>query len=558
MDVFTIKDLTFIYPQRSRPSLSNISLSIGKGEFIALCGQSGSGKTTLMRLLKPALAPHGEQSGEILYRRNGARISSSEWETEVGFVLQNPENQIVTDKVWHELAFGPENLGWDNETIRVRVAEMASYFGIHSWFRREVKDLSGGEKQLLNLAAVMVMNPKVLLLDEPTSQLDPIAAEDFLDTVRKLNREIGTTVVITEHRLDYLLPEADRILVLDKGRLIVDDTPAAGAARLAEMDHDMFSSMPAVTKAYAMTRAKGLPAGDTAPLDIRQGRKWLEDLLLKGDHSGETAGVRKINEPISPDRTANPTPEEAQASKPALTGKNLWFRYDRNGEDVLRGLNLAVNQGEVFAIVGGNGSGKSTLLKILCGMQKAYRGKIRTFGEQKILMLPQDPQSVFACETVRGELEEMTGDREKIREVADLMAITDLLEAHPYDISGGEQQRTALAKVLLADPDILLMDEPTKGIDNAFKMHIGETLGHLKEQGKTIVLVSHDIEFCALYADRCAMIFDGAITAAGTARKLFSGNRFYTTSCSKMSEEFFDNAVVPQDIAELLELNLKD
>lgn len=532
MDVFEIEDLTFTYPGKKIPSLEKVSFRAGDGQIIALCGESGSGKTTLMRLLKPALSPHGEKQGKIIYYGNDPQ-------TEVGFVMQNPENQIVTDKVWHELAFGPENLGWDNETIRVRVAEMASYFGIQNWFRKDVKELSGGQKQLLNLASVMVMNPKVLLLDEPASQLDPIAAEDFLDTVKKLNREIGTTVIITEHRLDYLLPMADRMMVLDKGKLIIDEEPERGAAKLAEMGHKMFSSMPAVTKAYRKVREKGIGKGDTAPLDIRQGRKWLGSLL-----EGKDIKQRKVEKETA-----------AAKADPALILKDIWFRYERHGDDVLRGLSMKADRGEAFAVVGGNGSGKSTLLKVICESEKAYRGKVRA-GDRRILMLPQDPQSVFACETVRDELSEMTEDEEKVSGMADLMGIGSLMDSHPYDISGGEQQKTALAKVLLKDPDILLMDEPTKGIDNSFKDHIGKIIGKLKKRGKTVIIVSHDIEFCALYADRCAMMFDGILTAEGTARQLFSGNRFYTTACSKMSGEYFDDAVVPDDIAELVEANL--
>lgn len=534
MDIFEIKDLTFTYPGHREPALDHVSFSVQKGSVTALCGSSGSGKTTMMRLLKPALSPHGRKTGEIVYHGGDRQI-------EVGFVLQNPENQIVTDKVWHELAFGPENLGWENEMIRVRVAEMASYFGIQNWFKKEVNDLSGGEKQILNLAAVMVMNPKVLLLDEPTSQLDPIAAEDFLETIRKLNREIGTTVIITEHRLDSVLPEADRMLVLDRGKLIVDDTPAEGAARLAESGHSMFSSMPAVTKAFALVSRSGIKQDENAPLDIRQGRKWLEDLM-----DGRFVTQRRI-----------PDAEGDRKAETVLSLKNIWFRYEKNSEDVLTGLSLEVKQGETFAVVGGNGSGKSTLLKILCGMEKAYRGRMKT-EKQKILMLPQDPQSVFACETVGEELSEMSDDEEKVSHIAKLLGISALMHSHPYDISGGEQQKTVLAKMLLKDPDILLMDEPTKGLDNAFKEHIGKILDELKKKGKTIILVSHDIEFCAGFADRCAMMFDGSLTASGTARKLFSGNRFYTTAVSKMSGDFFENAIVPEDIAELLFENGKE
>ena len=540
MDVFKIEDLTFTYPGRQIPALSNITLKVHKGDFITLCGRSGSGKTTLMRLLKPALAPHGIQSGRIAY-------AGADQEVEVGFVLQNPENQIVTDKVWHEMAFGPENLGWDSETIRMRVAEMVSYFGMQSWFHKEVKELSGGQKQLLNLAAVMVMNPRVLLLDEPTAQLDPIAAADFLDTVARLHREIGTTILITEHRLDYLLPLTERMVVLEKGRLIVDETPAKGTALLAEGRHVMFRSMPAVVQAYAKAREKGLPVGARAPLDIHQGRQWMESLL------GDVPLRRRRMEDAS---SATKHRQDAIGDDMiAVEAKNIWVRYERHGQDVLKGLSCKVHAGECFAIVGGNGSGKSTLLKAVCGVKPPYRGRVRLFG-RRALMLPQDPQSVFGCETVREELEEMTGDAADMQRMAEEMTLSTLLDAHPYDLSGGEQQRLALAKVLLGEPDIVLMDEPTKGMDNAFKDQVGAMIHRLTASGRTVILVSHDIEFCALYADRCAMMFDGVLTTSGTPRHLFAGNHFYTTACSRMSSGCFENAVLPEDIAELLAENL--
>lgn len=544
MEIFSIRNLNFTYPEMEKPALKDINFSVQSGEMITLCGKSGSGKTTLLRLLKPSLEPHGQLDGSIAWQTNEPDMA-------VGFVLQNPENQIVTDKVWHELAFGPENLGWDTQTIRVRVAEMASYFGIQNWFRKNVNELSGGQKQMLNLAAVMVMKPKVLLLDEPTAQLDPITAGAFIDTVRKINDETGVTVILTEHRLDTVLPLSDRMLVLDQGRLIVDDTPEKGAAVLAEEGHPMFRSMPAPVQVYGQVCGRfsdssgvldpkiSVDRDECFPVSIRQGRKWLEKLLE--------------GKPIS---TAQLPSRKRPADGPVLLKmKNVWFRYDKHGEDVIRGLDVEIHQGEIFAVLGGNGTGKSTMLKLLAGIKKPDRGRIvRSCG--RILMLPQDPQSVFASESVLGELAEMTDSEQKIRETAELMEIDKLLQMHPYDLSGGEQQRTALAKLLLADPDVILLDEPTKGMDNAFKDTLGHSFIQLKGQGKTIVLVSHDVEFCGRYADRCAMFFDGNITTAGPSDIFFAGNSFYTTAANRMSAEFFYNAVTPEDLAELIRLNL--
>ena len=252
MECFTLKHLSFAYPQQDKKAVEDLSLTIHAGEFVTLCGPSGCGKTTLLRQLKPALAPHGVLEGEILFENTPVReLTLREQSARIGFVLQNPDNQIVTDKVWHELAFGLESLGFDTPTIRRRVAEMASFFGIETWFYKDVSQLSGGQKQLLNLAAIMAMQPSVLILDEPTSQLDPIAASDFLATVGRINRELGTTVICTEHRLEEVFPYSHRVLVMDEGRLIADGTPAQVGQALKQAGHRMFASMPTPMQVYA-------------------------------------------------------------------------------------------------------------------------------------------------------------------------------------------------------------------------------------------------------------------------------------------------------------------
>ncbi len=571
MGIFEIENLTFTYPGRPKPSLENVSFSVAEGDFVVLCGASGSGKTTLLRLLKPELSPAGSKQGRILYTgkalpENDEPVEGQEPEQiDIGVVLQNPQHQIVTDKVWHELAFGPENLGWSKDVIGVRIAEMAGYFGIQHWFRKEVKDLSGGQKQLLNLAAVMVMNPKVLLLDEPTSQLDPVAAEDFLDAVAKINREMGTTIIITEHRLDYLLSMCDRMLLLDTGKLVVDDLPKPGIYRLAEKQHPMVLSMPAVSRAYlkveqSLSAKQSLPADSrqSVPLDVREGRRWLATLLTDKISTDDLLS-------LGPEEQSTCSSQKLEASSVAVKVKNVWFRYSRHEADVLRGLSMEMYAGETIAVVGGNGSGKSTLLRTICGLGKPYSGKVKTYGK-KVLLMPQDPQSVFASETVEEELQEMVqgdagsrnasgrngNDKEAVLVMAKLLHLEEVLASHPYDISGGEQQRVVLGKILLANPDIVLMDEPTKGMDNSLKRELGNILMQLKQQGKTIVIVSHDIEFCATHADRCAMLFDGKIVSQGTARELFSRNRFYTTACSKMSNGYFEKVITPEDVAYLL------
>ena len=544
---FQIQDLSFSYPTaKGKKSLDGVNLSIEKGEYIVLCGKSGSGKTTLLRQLKSVLAPHGKKTGEILF--NGVtleKVSQRDQSAKIGYVMQNPDDQIVTDKVWHELAFGLESLGCDQKTMRARVAEMACYFGIADWFHKDVATLSGGQKQLLNLASIMAMQPEVLILDEPTSQLDPIAASDFLNTVRKINLELGTTVIITEHRLEDIFPYADRAIVMDGGKVIADDTPRNIGSLLYAQKNDMFAAMPTPVRVFY-----GADGTGNCPLTVREGRTWLS---------------KTYSEPkVSTLPAAEPG---AEIVNPALSLKELWFRYEKDSPDVLRGVSAEVPAGALYAIVGGNGAGKSTTLKAICGICKPYRGKVKVFGKPVekyrsselfggcLAMLPQDPKSLFVKKTIREDLAEMTRDEKKIAEIASICEIETLLDSHPYDLSGGEQQRSALAKVLLTDPKLLLLDEPTKGIDSFFKEKLADILCQLKEKGITIVMVSHDVEFCAKYADMVSMFFDGQILTTDTPRRFFGSNSFYTTAANRMSRHVYSMAVTAEDVAELCRMN---
>lgn len=510
MAQFAIENLTFSYPtDPEHPSLRGVSLQVEQGEYIALCGKSGSGKTTLLRHLKTVLTPHGSRTGSILY--DGAPLDQADLRrqsSEIGFVMQNPDSQIVTDKVWHELAFGLESLGCDQKTMRLRVAEMASYFGIQGWFHRDVAELSGGQKQLLNLASIMAMQPKVLILDEPTSQLDPIAASDFLNTVKKINRELGTTVLITEHRLEDIFHAADRCVVMENGRILADDEPKKVGQLLYTQNSDMFTAMPAPVRIFYGAGERGA----ASPLTVREGRSWLT----------EKAAGKELRDTLPPQPEF---PEEIR--DPALEVKEIWFRYEKDSPDILKGVSFRVPKGTLFSIVGGNGTGKSTTLKAICGICRPYRGKVRVDGQDtakckdlfhgKLAMLPQDPQCLFVKKTVREDLEEMLpascpDKGRRIEDMAKLCDITALLDHHPYDLSGGEQQRSALAKVLLTEPKLLLLDEPTKGLDSFFKRQLAGLLHRLMtEEGVTIVMVSHDVEFCAEYADSVSMFFDGQL-----------------------------------------------
>ena len=543
---FEIRDLTFSYPAASGPSLDGVSLNIARGEYVVLCGKSGSGKTTLLRHLKSVLTPYGRRSGSICF--GGApleQVSARDQAAKIGYVMQNPDDQIVTDKVWHELAFGLESLGCDPAAMRARVAEMACYFGIQDWFHRDVADLSGGQKQLLNLASIMAMQPEVLILDEPTSQLDPIAASDFLNTVRKINIELGTTVIITEHRMEDIFPYADRAIVMDHGRIIADDTPRNIGRALWEQKNDMFAAMPTPVRVFY-----GAGGAGECPLTVREGRSWLSRVFAE-----EPKCMSLPEAPL----------KEPQAV--ALSLKELWFRYEKDTPDVLRGVSARIPAGSLCAIVGGNGAGKSTTLKAIAGICRPYRGKVKLFGkpiekyksselfDHCLSMLPQDPKSLFVKKTVWEDLEEMTQDQALIAEIAATCEVADLLDAHPYDLSGGEQQRAALAKVLLTSPRLLLLDEPTKGIDSFFKEKLARILCKLKEQGITIIMVSHDVEFCARYADLVSMFFDGQLLTTDTPRRFFGGNSFYTTAANRMSRHVFTQAVTAEDVTELYRRN---
>ncbi|MDR0425016.1 MAG: ATP-binding cassette domain-containing protein, partial [Clostridiales Family XIII bacterium] len=585
MESYRIEDLTFTYPERGAPALRGICMGIKKGSFTAICGPSGCGKTTLLRHLKPSAAPAGDISGRILFEGAPLQgLSLRDHSAKIGFVTQNPENQTVTDKVWHELAFGLESLGLKTPEIRLRVAEMASFFGIQTWFYRNVSELSGGQKQLLNLASVMAMQPSALILDEPTGQLDPIAASEFISIVGKINHELGVTVVISEHRLEEVLPLADNVAVMDGGAIIAGGAPGEVGAALRGRGHRMFHAMPAPMRIWAAVE-NGLPC----PITVRDGREWLGQML--DGHGAAAAGAAQATTGTTGARAS--TGAGAQAA-PAVELDDVWFRYEKHSPDVIKGISLKAYAGEICAMLGGNGTGKTTALSLISGINKPYRGKALIDGipvgklegrlfDHLLGVLPQNPQTLFVQKTVESDLMEILSDmrhsgggegagsggrgdgaqagaggrggaaggadadgaggmadgagagskrrgdgaqagvgtggrggmadgaasgrgggggrgarltaeekRRRVAEVAALCRLDALLDSHPYDLSGGEQQRAALAKVLLLQPRILLLDEPTKGLDAEFKQAFARMLRGLAGAGAAIIIVSHD------------------------------------------------------------------
>lgn len=589
MAIIEIQNLSFTYPQESSAAIENINLSINEGEFIVVAGESGCGKTTLLKCLKREITPYGSLSGKIYY--SGVQLkdlNARKSAADIGYVMQNPESQIVTDRVYSELAFGLESLGQDSATIKRRVAEMSGFFGINDWFFKSTLELSGGQKQLLSLASIMVMQPKVLILDEPTAQLDPIAASEFISALNKLNKELGLTIIMVEHRLEEVFPLCDRAIIMEGAKVIYFGKPHDAGGVLRRADNKMLLGMPAAVRMYAAIDGMG-----ECPLSVKEGRNFLMQQLQnrnitfnptekfdnKSDSKTSLAECENIYGGTSKAECENINGETNKAESEgidnktepihyALKVKNLWHRYSKTGADILRGVDLKVLRGEIFSLVGGNGSGKTTLLKSVSGLIKSYRGKI-TVGEKNIkdykngelyknniALLPQNPQEVFLKNSVEGDYYEMNKvlmqskeDYEKaIAKILKKLSIEHLKKKNPYDLSGGEQQKAALGKILLLQPKILLLDEPTKGIDAYSKSVLKDIILGLKSEGITIFIVTHDLEFAAEISDKVAMLFAGEVISCGTPADFFAGNSFYTTAADRISRGIIDNCVTVEEI----------
>lgn len=454
-------DVTFRYPGSHGDVLSGVSMAVPAGAFALLVGGTGSGKSTLLSLAKPQIAPAGDRAGQVRVFGRPVDDLDGAAACEVGYVFQDPDNQIVCDSVWHEMAFGLENLGTPQGEMRRRVAEASYFFGMGPWFHSDTDALSGGRKQLLALASTLVMQPRVLLLDEPTAQLDPIAAHNFLHALFRVNRELGCTVVVATHEPELMADYATCAFEL------VD-----GAVRAVE----------------------------------NLGRFKCEATLA------ERGALCDANAPA------------------AVSARGAWFRYGRDDDWVLRGLDLEVRQGEVHALVGGNGCGKSTLLALIAGTRRAQRGEVRSAISAKA-MLPQDPKALFAEERVDEELMEWAHiggyGADGVQAMMGELGVADRADLHPYDLSGGQRQMLALGKLLLVHPRLLLLDEPTKGLDRTARERVAGMIEAARRDGVTVIVSTHDLAFVRRVADRVSLMFDGELACTEPVGEFFRNNLFY-------------------------------
>lgn len=555
MELYRVAHLTFAYPncemkdlqkgmkEHKKPVLHDCSFRVEEGSFVTLCGGTGSGKTTLLRLLKKELQPAGMVGGDIDYRGSAlADYAYGDTAAEIGFVMQDPEDQPVTDRVWHELAFGLENMGTASEEIRRRVAEISAYFGIDDWYEKEVDELSGGQKQLLNLAAVMVMRPRVLLLDEPTAQLDPIAAQNFMNILVRLNRELGMTIILAEHRLEEALAISDHVIVLQDGMIFHQGTPQQIAACVGETE-TIYEAMPCAVRLY-----RALKSNDNitdVPITLTQGRRWLQKryapvwesvMQMKDTNGKEDVSAKMVSEKISSAKMSSA--KRQKDIKPALECRNIWFHYKKT-RDIICGISFQMQQGEIVSLFGSNGSGKTTLLHVLAGILKPNTGTVHVLTE-RVGYLPQQVESLFVADTVEEELR-LAGAEPSVR-------LAEYGQVHPYDLSGGEKQLLAWEKVLAGKPGLLLLDEPTKGLDASARREVGDRLRALKKDGVSVLMVTHDIELAAAVSDRCGMLFRGELLALDGTRAFFHGNRFYTTAAARISQDLFDGVLTQEDL----------
>ncbi len=540
MAIFDIKNLTFTYSGAKSPVIDNLSLSIEQGDFCVICGKSGSGKSTLLRLLKREVAPRGDISGEILFNdMQPCKLQNEVSVSEIGFVHQDIDSQLVCDKVWKELSFGLGNLGFDDDYIAARVAEVSEYFGISKWYNRKISELSGGSKQIVSLAAVMTMNPKVLLLDEPTSMLDPIAKKNFVSILSRLNKEFGITIVMVEHNLESVFEIATQIVVLDSGKVVCKENPLTLAGELFDNPYAKYIGLTEFAEIYARFEKNKI-----MPLDINGKKAWLKNKL--NENINYSKNLRNSGSNFS-----------ATAEKETLIkADRLCFRYDKKGEDIVKDCSFDLKKGEIVCVVGGNGGGKTTFINLLNGVLKSYSGRIKVDKNCKIATMPQNAKGLFVENSVQDELlvcaKLLKVDKAVALKLMESFDLEHISQNHPYDISGGEVQRLALAKLFLTNPDIIIFDEPTQGMDMSAKEYLKNLLVKNKNEGKGVIVVTHDLRFAASVADRVGIFFDGKILSLRDGKEFFAGNSLYTTESSLLTRDFADHLYCVEKIVDEL------
>lgn len=511
MALFKIEDLSFTYAGEKEPALKNISLETQKGETIAVIGESGSGKTTLLRLLKKIISPKGELSGSISF-------SGSDEISEIGFVFQDPCDQSVCETVYEELCFAPQNLNISPDAIRVKAAEACAFFGISDLISKKISELSGGEVQTVNLAAAAVLSPKVIILDEPFSQLDPISIQKLISSLRKLKDELGTSIIISSHSIEGILPFIDKIAVLENGEL------------------SLFGDSDNVIK--ALIHKKNPLALTCGALPLISKENILKTVKEARDY------LYRNNIPFSSFKN-----QTAVSGETLIKAKNIYMRYDKRSEDILKGVSVEIKKGEVLGLCGANGSGKTTLLSVLSGALKSYSGKVRSCGD--VLYIPQDPRIAFVKDTVLDDIKFMCDVSGMPYSMLDSVISSyplfkdadKILNKHPYDLSGGELQKAVVLKALTADKDILLFDEPVKGLDPKSKAEFEKMIMSIRGE-KAIAIASHDIEFLTRVCSDIAMLFGGEIITKQPIENFVTQNSYFTTSLVRASKGIKEGLIV--------------
>lgn len=543
MPLYKVENLTYYYPEAEKAALNNISMEIEDGEFVLVAGGSGSGKSSLARALAGLIPDFygGRIGGKVYFQGRDIRaMDRGKLAREIGMVFQDPEKQIVQTHVEAEIAFGLENLGLDNEEMLRRVAEVVCFMDLEKIRGAFTANLSGGQKQKLALASVLAMQPRALVLDEPTSQLDPVAAEDILNLVKRLNEEMGFTVIMIEQRLERCLHLADRVLIMEKGGIAYDGN-AREVARSA-----IKSGMPFVPPVARFFAGLEVPS---VPLTVKDGRKMLRSFISNKNHGEEKQDVLRHGGGLS---------THAPEQKSAVRLKNLWFTYP-GGQEVLKDVNIDIKEGEFVAILGENGAGKSTMLRQLTGLLRPDRGTVEVLGKdvgrngykeirRHTAYLSQNPNDYLFQDTVEDELLFTLKnfgfkDKSAVDEMLERFHLARYRRVNPRDLSSGERQRVALASVLVMSPGLIILDEPTRGVDFRLKAELGRFLQQETAKGRTVIVVTHDVEFAAEYAARVVMMFSGRVVSDGGKHEVLGKSVFYSPQLGKMCRGICDGVL---------------